>query len=147
MRRSDWLVLFLAAAPGGPLDPVRVQKGMFLLAMRAPLAASECYRFEPYAYGPMSRALYADLRHLRRDRVVDALRVDGATWQLVDLTSAGRARADEVGAVARCEHRDALAHASAIRREISGLTFAQLLRSVYEQYPEYASRSVFRGRG
>lgn len=144
MRRCDWLIVFLAADPGGPLDPVRVQKGMFLLAMSEALEPAERYRFEPYAYGPMSRRLYGDVRLLCRKRVLEALPIEGATWRLLDLTPAGKRDAASLRDEAAREQPDALARLAAIRREISTLTFSELLEHVYDRYPDYAVRSVFR---
>lgn len=144
MRRCDWLVLFLAAPPGDALDPVRVQKGMFLFAMRAPLAEQAHYEFEPYAYGPMSRGLYGDIRRLCRARVLEPTPVEGATWQLLELTSTGSERAKDLRRRAERERPAALDHLDRIRHEIDGRTFSELLQYVYERYPAYTVRSVFR---
>lgn len=144
MRRCDWLIMFLAAEPGGPLDPVRVQKGMFLLAMSESLDPAERYRFEPYAYGPMSRALYSDVRLLCRERVLEALPIEGATWRLLELTAAGKRGAARLRDEAARDQAAALERLAAIRREISTLTFSALLEHVYHRYPDYAVRSVFR---
>ena len=144
MRRSDWLVLFLAAAPGDPLDPVRVQKGMFLFAMTAGLHEHERYGFEPYAYGPMSRTLYRDVRRLCREQVLEAAPVDGAAWRLVHLTPAGHAQAGDLLRRIERDRPEALAQIATIRREIGALSFSELLAHVYDRYPAYAGRSVFR---
>lgn len=146
MRRADWLIVFLAAPPGDPLDPVRMQKGMFLLAMRASLDEDEAYAFEAYAYGPMSRDLYGDARGLCQERLLAAVPIEGATWQLLQLTPAGAERARRLQTRAERENPDTLAQLTAIRREISGLSFAELLHHVYERYPAYAVNSVFRSR-
>ena len=144
MRRSDWLLAFLVADPDGPLDPVRVQKGMFLLAMRAALADAERYRFEPYAYGPMSRGLYGDVRRLCRDGLLDAIAIEGAAWRLLALTPAGRREAADRAERAGRERPEVLATLTAIRREITAMSFTELLEHVYDRHPDYAVRSVFR---
>jgi hypothetical protein len=42
-RRQDWLLLLLARrAASEPLDPVRLQKGMFLFAREVQLSAHDC---------------------------------------------------------------------------------------------------------
>jgi uncharacterized protein YwgA len=144
MRRSDWLILLLAAAPGGPLDPVRVQKGMFLLAMEAPLDEGERYDFEPYAYGPMSRELYRDVRRLSHERRLEEIPIEGATWHLLQLTPAGEARAERSRQHAARNRPGALARLATIREQISDLNFSELLERGYDRYPEYAVNSVFR---
>ena len=144
MHRSEWLLVFLAADPGGSLDPVRVQKGMFLLAMTASLDDQARYAFEPYAYGPMSRGLYDDMRRLCRDGLLDATAVEGASWQLLALSPGGRELATRVRRRAKRTDPEALEQVNAIRREVSVMSFAELLEHVYDRYPAYAVRSVFR---
>ncbi len=49
MTAKDWLLVFIADDEAGEgLDPVRLQKGMFLLAREAGLPARQRYRFIPY---------------------------------------------------------------------------------------------------
>jgi hypothetical protein len=140
----DWLLVLLAAPPGGGLDPLRVQKGMFLLAMEGGLPPEQAYAFEPYAYGPMSRALYRDVRRLVDARLVCPHPVSGATWELFELSAAGAGAALSLRERALCERPASVASLDAIRRRISAMGFAELLDDVYERYPEYARNSVFR---
>jgi uncharacterized phage-associated protein len=137
---SEWLLIFVAALPERPVDPVRLQKGMFLLAMRGSLVERERYRFEPYAYGPMSRALYRDLREHCRAGLVEQRPVPGHAWRTAQATGRGLARAQELRAAA---DEALVASVDAIRHELDGLSFAELLARVYAQYPDYAVRSVF----
>jgi len=62
MSRRDWL-LILCAYQGAPrgLDPVRLQKGMFIFARSGARPAREQYDFRAYDYGPMSPQIYQDL--------------------------------------------------------------------------------------
>ena len=141
MTSADWLLLFIAQVPRAPIDPVRLQKGLFLLAQSGRLHPSERYEFEPYSYGPMSRALYGDLRGLERKRLIRSLPSDGS-WAPVTATTKGqraatRLRSDLVSGAAF----DELARTRAL---VDSLTFAQLLEHVYARHPEYARRSVFR---
>lgn len=138
MEPRDWLLAYIAAAEP-PIDPVRLQKGLFLLARRGAIPEPERYAFEPYAYGPMSRRLYGDLRALERAGLIEPVPVEGATWQAVRITPAG------ASAVAGgCpEARDA---AEPLRAELDGLGFAALLEAVYAEHPAYAVNSVFRRR-
>ncbi|HVE68881.1 MAG TPA: hypothetical protein VNB64_09905 [Solirubrobacteraceae bacterium] len=144
MRARDWLLLLVNdAAPGG-LDPVRLQKGMFLLAQEASLPRRERYRFVAYNYGPMSRGLYRGLRDLVRAGLVERHVARGVPWGRYAATPAGTARAADLEAQLGPRARSRLECLRAIRVRIAGQSFGALLTDVYDRYPEYAERSVFR---
>lgn len=90
MNRRDWLALFLAleGAPDG-LDPVRIQKGMFLFAMQGEIDPAERYPFKPYDYGPMSTGVYVDLERLAREGLLVRSPVVGKRWSRFSATDAG----------------------------------------------------------
>lgn len=143
MTRRDWLLLYFAlkGAPHG-LDPVRIQKGMFLLAQEGELPDEETYTFAAYSYGPMSPQIYSDLEYLEATGLLRGEPVSGYTWKRYMATAAGMDMArhllDEAdGAAARKLYE--------IKRDVASKTFNSLLRDVYARYPEYATRSVFRG--
>ncbi len=143
MQPSDWLLAFIDAGGKRPADPVRLQKGLFLLAMSGELPADEQYAFEAYAYGPMSRALYDDLRALARSGLVELVDVRGERWQAARTTPQGAAHIEARG----LRHGAAgLAAVGRLRRELDALSFDGLLRRVYRDHPEYAVNSVFRDR-
>lgn len=145
MTRRDWLLLLigLEGAPEG-LDPVRVQKGMFLLAREGGLAGAERYAFRAYNYGPMSPRLYRDLDGLVRRGLVERLPVRGYGWSRVTVTPAGADHVSRLHAEAGPAARASIERLAAIKRTIVGLSFSELLETVYSRYPAYASRSVFR---
>src|SRR4051812_14985455 len=97
MLKRDWLLLLAALkGPAEGLDPIRLQKGMFLFAHEGGAPAPERYDFEPYNYGPMSRELYRDLDHLVEEGLLEATAVSGQTWQRYRPTDAGRQRAQRL---------------------------------------------------
>ncbi len=57
------LLIAHEASPRG-LEPVRVQKALFLLAREGDIPRDEQYRFVPYNYGPMSVGVYRDVAAL-----------------------------------------------------------------------------------
>jgi uncharacterized protein YwgA len=144
MNRSDWLLLLLdkvALDVDGPdsLDPVRIQKGMFLLSKRGP--APEAYHFKPYNWGPFSRDVYADLDALQSSGLISAQWPAGQNWARYEPTQEGHARA-----AALVESLDE-AHVTWMREARAFLTtrsFSRLLEDVYELFPEYATQSHFR---
>lgn len=144
MRARDWLLLLVSEAAPGGLDPVRLQKGMFLLAEEAALPRGERYRFVPYNYGPMSRGLYRGLRDLVRAGLVERRSAPGVPWGRYSVTAAGAARAGELETALGPRALERLARLREIRARIAGQTFGELLTDVYDRYPEYSGRTVFR---
>lgn len=148
MRSRDWLLVLIGldAEPGGAaLDPVRVQKGMFLLAREGGVPPKERYWFVAYNYGPMSPRLYRDLEALERLGLVERRDVrDGLRWRPVGVTPAGAAKVDELVGAAVGDERVAIAWLRETKRRMLGLTFAELLTDIYARYPAFAARSVFR---
>ena len=97
MSPADWLLLLIAARPsGGGLDPIRLQKGMFLLARESEIAPRERYWFVPYNYGPMSPAIYRDAEALVADGLAERLPVPGYSWTSLAATVRGRERAERL---------------------------------------------------
>lgn len=144
-NRKSWLLLFLskAASEGdGPaqLDPVRIEKGMFLLTMRGPTAARDLYRFQPYNWGPYSAQVNHDLEELRAAGLVEAERAQGQTWRKYRVTSGGEFLAREFSD--RLAPED-VAWIRSLRHWLAARSFNQLLRDVYDAYPEYATNSLF----
>jgi DNA-binding PadR family transcriptional regulator len=144
VRARDWLLLLVSEAAPGGLDPVRLQKGMFLLGEEATLPRRERYRFVPYNYGPMSRGLYRGLRDLVRAGLVARRVSPGLPWGRYAITPAGAARAAELETGLGSRARLRLERLREIHARIAGQSFGELLTDVYDRYPEYAARTVFR---
>jgi uncharacterized protein len=137
------LLLFVAldGAPAG-LDPIRLQKGMFLFARDEESLEDECYEFVPYNYGPMSKAIYKDLDRLESEGLVEAVPVDGQSWARYVATEKGLTQARDMLAAEPSEATARRLHA--IKREVATKTFGALLDDVYERFPDYAANSIFR---
>jgi uncharacterized protein len=148
MDRKDWLMLLIAfeGAPRG-LDPVRLQKGMFLFGMEAEgVGEEQLYAFRPYNYGPMSREVYADVDELVRDGLVEETPVEGQSWSRYRATPRGVDHGGTLVEQGRREHADAVQLLFDVKQSVASRSFAALLEDVYERYPDYASRSIFRRR-
>lgn len=146
MKRRDWLLLFAAyeGAPDG-LDPVRLQKGLFLFAMRATIPKREKYTFKPYDYGPMSAAIYTDLDALVDEGLLKSDPIPGRAWSRYSATEAGLLAAGCV--IKDASEQGKLAAAKelfAVKQTVASLSFNRLLEAVYREHPEYAVNSVFR---
>ncbi len=140
MKARDRLLLFVAldGAPSG-LDPVRLQKGMFLDAQEGD---GEGYSFIPYNYGPMSAQIYSDLEDLVSEKLVEEVPVKGQSWSRYVATDKGLQHGREL---LGHEPSDRTAqHLYAIKKDVVSKPFKALLEDVYERYPEFAEKSVFR---
>jgi uncharacterized protein YwgA len=145
VNRRDWLLLAIAIDADG-LDPIRVQKAMFLFAQEGGRPVGERYSFVAYNYGPMSPGVYRDVEALVRRGLLERRPVEGQRWSRLAATGAGQAWArGRLEAIAAREP-EAVARLRQIRRTVQALDFAGLLDIVYGRYPEYAERSVFRRR-
>lgn len=143
MGRSDWLLLLLspdALGAGGPegLDPVRIQKGMFLLSKMGP--SRDVYEFKPYHWGPFSRDIYSDLDALAARGLVSKEPVPGQSWSRWQATAMGEEHAEEFG---RTLSPKAVGWVARLRRFLTTRSFNKLLDDVYEEFPEFAVRSQF----
>jgi hypothetical protein len=136
--RKDWLLLLI----GDGLEPIRIQKGMFLFAMESEAPAREKYDFVPYNWGPFSRAIYDDLESLQTAGLVERLPVPGASHFAYRRTSAGDAAAERLS---RGGSEALVASLRQARAAVSDVDFGMLLRRVYRKYPTYATKSLFKG--
>jgi hypothetical protein len=140
-ERDDWLLLLidrdaLEADSPKSLDPVRIQKGLFLLSMRGP--ARDLYSFIPYSWGPFSREVYRDLDGLVAKGLLRREPVPGQNWVRYSVTETGHERAQAFAKNLSAPDRDWLAR---VRRYLTDRSFGQLLREIYDAYPQYATRS------
>lgn len=143
MRARDRLLLLVAldGAPRG-LDPVRLQKGMFLDAKESDAGAGEKYSFVAYNYGPMSAQIYSDLDELLTEGLVEEVPVQGRSWSRYVATEKGLKAGQEL--LDKEPSSQVGEQLYKIKKEVASKTFKALLEDVYERYPAYASKSVFR---
>jgi uncharacterized protein len=139
------LLISFEGAPRG-LDPVRLQKAMFLFAQEADAPAEQKYDFGPYNYGPMSRDIYADVDELVAQGLVERTPVEGQSWSRYRPTSRGVDAGRALLGQAMTRHPDAAKHLFETKQSVASRTFESLLEDVYARYPDYATRSVFRRR-
>ena len=97
------LLSFVPEGSGG-MDPVRVMKGLFVVAQELSdklLPAEGKYDFMPYDYGPFSKKIYDDLDRLRVMGLVTATQAPGRNWKFQRLSESGVEAAKTAGANAR----------------------------------------------
>jgi hypothetical protein len=141
MTGKDWLLLFIAQPTGesaevAPMDPLRIMKGIFYFTRKFP----GLYEFEPYHLGPICFNIYDDLRILVQEGMIATEDVPWQTWKTYYPTSKGVLRAAALQQTANANMVDEL---QARKNDVCSLNFLDLLRKVYSDYPEFASKSVF----
>src|SRR5256885_12661208 len=88
MRRSRWVLLALLAAEGHSLNPVQLQKSLFLLGKRRPREVGKgFYHFRAYDYGPFDLAVYTDADELAEQGLVTIDRSMGQSLRRFALTA------------------------------------------------------------
>jgi uncharacterized protein YwgA len=143
MDRQDWLLAVIAAAGEVGLSPVQLQKGMFLLGREKPdEVALDYYVFEPYDYGPFSAQIYADAEALSWKGLVAIDNPFSRGWRRYAATKAGFEMAADLLSKMPNPASEYIAHTV---QWIRAQSFPDLIRSIYEKYPEYREKSVFKG--
>ena len=141
--RQEVLLAFLGSG-SGTVDPIRVMKGLFLIAQRMPeelLPLGARYEFVPYSYGPCSFEIYRDLELLTGSGLINAEDVLGTSWKVYSSTRRGDVAVVEILAGFPQEMG---VYIRRIREFVTSVSFRDLLHAVYEAYPDFAARSVFR---
>lgn len=136
--RDDLLLLMAKGAEDGsyPFDAIRAMKSAFLVSERGSPEWRPLYNFRPYDYGPFDSSVYVS-----RDALIaqGLLEERPGNYPSYLLTPAGHARASDLA--------ELMGSASAgwlegIGKWASSRSFAQLLREVYAEFPQFASRSI-----
>jgi hypothetical protein len=138
--RDDLLLLMAKGAENGsyPFDAIRAMKSAFLVSERGLPEWRSLYNFRPYDYGPFDSSVYVS-----QDVLVGQglLEVKAGHYPSYRLTEAGNARARELAGQMGAASADWL---EGIGKWASSRSFAQLLREVYAEFPQFASRSIAR---
>lgn len=143
MKPKDWTLLVIAAAQPNPLQPVHLQKTLFLLGRKLTLKqlqVKKFYRFEPYDYGPFCAEIYADTEALMAEGLVHIDQPAFQSYRLYSVTRAGIVRAETLRAQLNQDVRGYLDRLVAWARPFS---FNQLVSAIYGLYPDMKVNSVF----
>jgi uncharacterized protein YwgA len=125
-----------------PLDRLRMQKGVFLLAMRGPEGWNGLFKFTPYDWGPYSFDLASTVEGLLADGRLVKEAFPGRRYMRYRTTQAGERLIGELAAQVSPAGQTFV---QATRRYVSSRSFARLLREVYKAYPAFAVNSRFAG--
>jgi uncharacterized protein len=125
-----------------PLDRLRMQKGVFLLAMRGRPDWRQSFEFTPYDWGPYSFDLASTIESLLAQGLLAKEAFPGRRYSRYRTTQAGERLIEELTAGSPADERTFIC---ATRKYVTSRPFARLLREVYKAYPAYAVNSRFAG--
>lgn len=144
MTPREWTLLVIAAAKVRPLQPVQLQKALFLLSRnlsKEQLKTDKFYDFAAFDYGPFSSDVYQDAENLERDGLVHVTRPPVSRYKLYQITDDGLARANELSGELQEPTRK---YFEDIVHFTQRLSFNQLVSAIYKAYPEMRENSVFK---
>jgi len=143
LKNRDITLLVIAAAGDTGLTPVQVMKSLFVISKSgfADLP-SNFYPFFAYNYGPFHPDVYRDVEALVNEGLVIEIREAGRNWSKYAIAPAGIQYAENLKGQIASELSD---YINAVANWVRSLTFDQLLRAIYAEYPEMRENSVFQG--
>ena len=143
-HRQELVLAALSSRRWTEFAPVQVQKLFFLIDENiAGEIGGRQFAFEPYDYGPFDKAVYQELDRLAEIGLVQIVR-DGlsASQRRYSLTAQGLEMG--VNSFGRLGPR-AQDFIDRVTDWVCGLSFAQLVGSIYRAYPHMRANSIFRG--
>jgi len=144
MKREDVLLAVLAASNGRPYTPVQIQKTLFLIAMNLPklFAKTSRYSFVPYDYGPFDAAVYRDSVDLSNKGLVEITREPDSKWKNYAASEDGLEEGQAILDRMTEERREYIKN---ISKWVRKQDFSQLVKAIYDNYPEMRANSIFQG--
>lgn len=143
MTPKDWTLLVIAEAGEHPVQPVQLQKALFLISRNLhprDLAAPKFYAFSPYDYGPFCSQVYADAERLETEGLVVISRPPETRFKTYRATEAGFQRASALKSALSSQ---ATTYLTRVVEFTQSHTFNELVSAIYEAYPEMRANSVF----
>ena len=145
LSRANWALLVIAESGDRPLEPVQLQKSLFLLGRNMSgkqLHTAAFYCFSAYDYGPFCADVYFDAENLETAGLVEITRPEQARFRRFKATSNGRKVAEKLRDGLEPTARDYLQRVVAFTTSVD---FNTLVSAIYKAYPEMKANSVFDG--
>jgi hypothetical protein len=142
MDKKEIILAAMASSSGADYSPVQIQKLLFLLDKKIPTYLNgPHFKFVPYAYGPFAIEIYQLLDGFDNSGEVNILHSLASGIRKYRLTKTGQQEGEKLLGKLDSKIRDYMAKLSVFVRSLS---FAELVSSIYNEYPEMKKNSVFR---
>ena len=143
MTPKDWTLLVIAEAGEQPVQPVQLQKALFLISRnlrRRDLTTSGFYAFTPYDYGPFCSTIYSDAEELETEGLVFISRPPESRYRTYRATEAGLQRASGLKSELSAQ---ATTYLTRVVEFVQKHSFNELVSAIYKAYPDMKANSVF----
>ncbi len=99
------------------------------------------YSFIPYDYGPFDANIYRDAEELYMDNLIIIRQAIGQRWFEYIPTPGGLSKSNELR---ESVNPKALEYLEKVVTWIKKLSFREILRVIYREFPSYKVKSVFK---
>lgn len=140
-ERKYWVLVALYAADGTSMSPIQLQKSIFLIGQKLDIK-KDFYEFEPYDYGPFDVHIYQDAESLDELGLITIAYWSERRRRTYSITTKGVEKIEEL---LEDETSEVVENSKEIVKRVISLGFRELVKEVYEEFPEYSINSVFRG--
>ncbi len=143
MTAKDWTLMVIAAGKGKALQPVHLQKVLFLsgkLLTDEQKAVDHFYRFAPYDYGPFCATAYIDAQVLETEELIQ-IEHRPYSYREYSITEKGMEQAEVLRNNLKPEISSYL---DKLVGWVTSLSFNQLVSWIYRNYPDTKVNSVFK---
>jgi hypothetical protein len=142
MTRGDFILAVLATFSDANYTPVQLQKIFFLLDknLDKQVKYSPGFNFIPYHYGPFDKGVYEELDGLEINNLVEVKYNGFNKLKNYHLTIQGQKVGNEA---LKYIDEKSIAYIKRINEFVKSLSFEQLIKAIYNEYPEMKANSIF----
>lgn len=142
LDKKDWILLLLYSKGSQSINEpimgrIKLMKELFVISQI--IKPSNFYSFVPYLYGPCSFEVYEDLEILVRNGLVEVINEYKSGHGTYSLTEKGVEEAKKLFSDIDENKKKKIEE---IKKELNNLSFIELLKKIYTQYPDYAKNSM-----
>ncbi|MEE1961192.1 hypothetical protein V1387_00755 [Allomuricauda taeanensis] len=139
MKKEELILSVLSIGDKLKYTPVQIQKLFFLIDKRIGESIGGPYfEFKPYHYGPFDKSLYQILDDLQDKGLVEINNIGGL--KKYSLTEEGYEAGESLHE--KFKEKEA-AFIEKLSDYVTGVSFSELVSSIYKEYPEMKANSIF----
>lgn len=142
MNKREIILTVMASVKDAVYSPVQIQKLLFLVDKKIPGHVNgPHFNFSPYDYGPFDKEIYQIIDEYEKTGEINVLGCSTSSIRKFRLTSSGQQLGDQLLSTL---DPNVQTYLSKLSEFVRSLSFAELVSSIYNEYPEMKRNSVFR---